>query len=186
MTESNSEVKTNSRPRVCPLLVESPHFACVEHAQCPLLAHCVSTRTRTHTHTCNFSTKGGLEFSCTLYWKGRPINISMVSTSHVKLEWVRFWPKADFHSCIKWFEKYFQCQWSIPGFSRMTSQNLMPKPTADIESVCSWLEVRSWHGEYMHGVPPWHIVSKQTNKQTNKHTHTHRVIICFEKQRSVV
>ncbi len=47
--ESESEAKTNSGPRVCPLLVESPHFACVEHAQCPLLAHCVSTYTHTHT-----------------------------------------------------------------------------------------------------------------------------------------
>ncbi len=37
---------------------------------------------------------------------------------------------------------------------RMRSLNLMPKPradpTADIERVCSWFEVRSWHGEYMH------------------------------------
>ncbi len=44
--ESKSEAKTNSGPRVRSLLVESPHFVCVEHAQCPLLAHCVST----HTH----------------------------------------------------------------------------------------------------------------------------------------
>ncbi len=43
--ESESEVKTNSGPRVCPLLVKNPHFTCVEHAQCPLLAHCVSTHT---------------------------------------------------------------------------------------------------------------------------------------------
>ncbi len=49
--EFESEVKTNSGPQVCPLLVEGPHFACVEHAQCPLLAHCVSTHTHTHTHT---------------------------------------------------------------------------------------------------------------------------------------
>ncbi len=42
-----SEAKTNSGPRVCLLFVEGPHFACVEHAQCLLLAHCVST----HTHT---------------------------------------------------------------------------------------------------------------------------------------
>ncbi len=46
--ESKSEAKTNSGPRVCPLLVEGPHFACVEHAQCPLLAYCVSV----YTHTC--------------------------------------------------------------------------------------------------------------------------------------
>ncbi len=45
--ESKSEAKTNSRSGVCPLLVEDPHLACVEHAQCPLLAHCV----KTHTHT---------------------------------------------------------------------------------------------------------------------------------------
>ncbi len=45
--ESESEVKTNSGPRVCPLLVEGPHFASVEHAQCQLLAHFV----KTHTHT---------------------------------------------------------------------------------------------------------------------------------------
>ncbi len=41
--ESESEAKTNSGPHVCLFLVKSPHFACVEHAQCPLLAHCVST-----------------------------------------------------------------------------------------------------------------------------------------------
>ncbi len=59
--ESKSEVKTNSGPQVCPLLVKSPHFACVEHAQCPLLAHCVSacvgayTHTNTHTHVLIFT-----------------------------------------------------------------------------------------------------------------------------------
>ncbi len=59
--ESESEVKTNSGPRVCLLLVESPHFARVEHAQCLLLAHHVSTHTRTkvniklyHKHTYKF------------------------------------------------------------------------------------------------------------------------------------
>ncbi len=36
---------------MCPLLVEGLHFACVEHAQCPLLAYCVSVRACTHTHT---------------------------------------------------------------------------------------------------------------------------------------
>ncbi len=61
--ESESEVKTNSRPRVCPLLVKGPHFAFAEHAQCPLLAH----RVHTHAHIRNFSTKGGPEFSYTLY-----------------------------------------------------------------------------------------------------------------------
>ncbi len=49
--ESESEAKINSGPRVCPLLVESPHFACVEHAQCPLLANCASTCARAHAHT---------------------------------------------------------------------------------------------------------------------------------------
>ncbi len=49
--ESESEVKTNSGPPVCLLLVERPHFACVEHAQCPLLIHCVSVRVCAHTHT---------------------------------------------------------------------------------------------------------------------------------------
>ncbi len=49
--ESESEVKTNSGHRMCPLLIEGPHFACVEHAQYPLLAHCVSIHTHTHTHT---------------------------------------------------------------------------------------------------------------------------------------
>ncbi len=50
--ESESEAKTNSGPRMCPLLVESPHFACLEHAQCSLLAHhVVSVHTCTHTHT---------------------------------------------------------------------------------------------------------------------------------------
>ncbi len=44
--ESKSETKTNSGPRVCLLFVESLHFAYVEHAQCPLLAHCVSTPTQ--------------------------------------------------------------------------------------------------------------------------------------------
>ncbi len=40
--ESKSEAKTNSRARACLLLVKGPHFACVEHAQCLLLAHRVS------------------------------------------------------------------------------------------------------------------------------------------------
>ncbi len=48
--ESESDVKTNSGPRVRPFLVEGPHFTCVERAQCPLLAHRVSTHTHTHTH----------------------------------------------------------------------------------------------------------------------------------------
>ncbi len=48
--ESESEAKTNSGPRVCRFLVEGPHFACVERAQCPLLAHCVITYTRAHTN----------------------------------------------------------------------------------------------------------------------------------------
>ncbi len=43
--KSESEVKTNNGPRVCPLLVKGPHFTCVEHVQCPLLAHRVSTHT---------------------------------------------------------------------------------------------------------------------------------------------
>ncbi len=43
--ESESEAKTNSGPRACLFLFEGPHFACVEHAQCPLLAYCVSTHT---------------------------------------------------------------------------------------------------------------------------------------------
>ncbi len=73
--ESESEAKTNSGPRVCPLLVESSHFRCAEHAQCPLLAHCVSIHTHTHTSIRNFSTKSGPEFSYTLYWKGRTIDI---------------------------------------------------------------------------------------------------------------
>ncbi len=44
--KSESEVKTNSGPQVCPLLVEGPHLACVGPAQCPLLAHCVSAHAR--------------------------------------------------------------------------------------------------------------------------------------------
>ncbi len=47
--ESESAAKTYSGPRVCPLLVKSPHFACVEHAQCPLLAHCKHARTHANT-----------------------------------------------------------------------------------------------------------------------------------------
>ncbi len=46
--ESKSEAKTNNGPRVCPLLVENPHFACVEHAPCPLLAQRVRTRMYTY------------------------------------------------------------------------------------------------------------------------------------------
>ncbi len=49
--ESESEVKTNSGPRLCLLLVKDPHFACVEHVPCPLLAHRISTHVQTHTHT---------------------------------------------------------------------------------------------------------------------------------------
>ncbi len=50
--ESESEAETKSGPRVCPLLVESPHFACVEHAQYPLLAHCVNTHTHILANIC--------------------------------------------------------------------------------------------------------------------------------------
>ncbi len=92
--ESKSEVKTISRPRVCPLLVESPHFACVKPAQCPLLVHCVRahcarahthththTHTYTHTHTPLYATSPPrADLNYTLYWKGWIINISMVST----------------------------------------------------------------------------------------------------------
>ncbi len=42
--------------------------------------------------------------------------------------------------------------WSFPGFSRMISSKLKPKPTADIECVPSWLEVCSWHVQNMHNV----------------------------------
>ncbi len=49
--ESEIEAKTNSRHRVCPLLVVSPFLECAEHAQCPLLACCVSARTLTHSHS---------------------------------------------------------------------------------------------------------------------------------------
>ncbi len=54
--EPESEAKTNSGPQVCLLLVEGPHFVCVEHAQRPLLAHRVSTyaRARTYTHRFGF------------------------------------------------------------------------------------------------------------------------------------
>ncbi len=55
--ESESEAKTNSRSRVCRLLVEGPHFACVEHAHCPLLAHRVGVHTHTHTLALNYSKK---------------------------------------------------------------------------------------------------------------------------------
>ncbi len=48
--ESESDAKTKSRHRVCLLLVESPLLAWRVHAQSPLLAHCVNTRTCTHTH----------------------------------------------------------------------------------------------------------------------------------------
>ncbi len=41
--ESETEAKTNSGHRVCPLL------ACTEHALCSLLARHVSTHTHTHT-----------------------------------------------------------------------------------------------------------------------------------------
>ncbi len=45
--ESEFDAKTNSGPWACPLLVEGPLFACVEHAQCPLLAYRVCSRART-------------------------------------------------------------------------------------------------------------------------------------------
>ncbi len=41
--ESENEAKTNSRRRVCPLLVSSPLLACTEHAQSLLFAHYVNT-----------------------------------------------------------------------------------------------------------------------------------------------
>ncbi len=69
--ESESEA-----PRVCPLLVESPHFACVEHAQCPLLAHCLSVHTHTHTHTHTHDVtsppRGDLNFPTYFTGKGGP------------------------------------------------------------------------------------------------------------------
>ncbi len=37
--ESESDAKTNSGPRVCPLLVKGPHFAWVEH-DCFLCKNC--------------------------------------------------------------------------------------------------------------------------------------------------
>ncbi len=57
--ECESDAKTNSRHRVCPLLVGSPLLAWSVHAQSLLLAHCVNTHTnkqtnkhkQTHTHT---------------------------------------------------------------------------------------------------------------------------------------
>ncbi len=57
--ESKSNAKTNSRYRVCLLLVRSLLLAWRVHAQGPLLAHCVCARARararvrahTHTHT---------------------------------------------------------------------------------------------------------------------------------------
>ncbi len=48
---------------------------------------------------------------------------------------------------------------SILGFSKMMRPNLKPKPTADIECVRSWSEVCSWHGECMHKVRSWHVMS---------------------------
>ncbi len=49
--ESETEVKTNSGHRVCPLLFGSSLYACTEHGQRPLLACGVSVRTHTHPHT---------------------------------------------------------------------------------------------------------------------------------------
>ncbi len=52
--ECEIEAKTNSRHRVCPLLVGilllvgSPLLVCREHAQCLLLVCCVSTHTHLH------------------------------------------------------------------------------------------------------------------------------------------
>ncbi len=48
--KSKSEAKLNSRPGVCPLLVEGLHFVCVEHAKCLLLAYRVSTSIRIYAH----------------------------------------------------------------------------------------------------------------------------------------
>ncbi len=79
---SESDAKTNSRHRVCLLLVGSPLLAWRVNAQSPLLTHCVNTHT--HARARNFFTKSELEFFYTLYWKGRTINILRVSTYHVK------------------------------------------------------------------------------------------------------
>ncbi len=49
--ESESGTKTNSRHRVCPLMVESPLLALRVHAESPFGTLCQDTHTHTHTHT---------------------------------------------------------------------------------------------------------------------------------------
>ncbi len=49
--EFESEAKTDSGHRVCPLSVGCPHLAWIEHAQHLLLAHCVSTHTHVRART---------------------------------------------------------------------------------------------------------------------------------------
>ncbi len=49
--ESDSEAKTNSGPRVCPLLVEGRHFACVEHTLSALSTLCKYTHADTQGDT---------------------------------------------------------------------------------------------------------------------------------------
>ncbi len=70
--EPESEYKTNSRARVCPLLVGGLHFACVEHAQCPLLAHRVSVHTHTHTHDVTSPPRADQNFLAHFTDKGGP------------------------------------------------------------------------------------------------------------------
>ncbi len=61
--ESKTEAKTNRQPRVHPLLVESPLFACKEHALSPLFACKTPAHVQTPTHT---STIGWGSLSCTI------------------------------------------------------------------------------------------------------------------------
>ncbi len=83
--ESESEVKTNSEPRVCLLLVEGPHFAGVQHGQCPLWAHCVSTHT--HAPILTSSPRADLNFLTHFTGKGRPSIFKWSALSMRSMDW---------------------------------------------------------------------------------------------------
>ncbi len=140
-----------------------------------------TTHTHTHTHTHLYETsptRTDLNFLTHFTGKGGPSIFQWSALSMWNVDWnVWVLTKSGLSFMYKMIREILLMPRvdsdypPPPNFmvnswvSRMTSPNLMPKSTADIECVYSWLEVRSWYGEYMHRVRPWHIVS------TPPHTH---------------
>ncbi len=116
--------------------------------------------------------KVDLNFLTHFTGKGGPSIFKWSALSKRSADWNvwPFWPRADFHSWLKWFEKSFQCQgwtqatpivlWSIPEFSRTTR----PKLIAGLRCV------RSSH-------------AKHTHTHIHTHTHTHPYVYLLHQER---